>query len=109
MTFFKHFFKKKAVKKLLSGGLIYQFDGNAYYIDSNNDIGIKKKKITVFRKEIRKIINNDFKIVNEETFLTDEEKNKIAFKVKKELENEGIEVEMTPSLPTNYQRHDDAR
>jgi len=102
MTFLKNLFKKTKVKKLLGGGLIYKGDEADFYIDSNTDIRISKKHIQIFRNDIRKVFNNDFKIINAETYVADLEKMQIALKVKKILEAEGVDVEITPPFPLDF-------
>ena len=102
MTFFKNLFKKSKVKKLLGGGLIYHGDEADFYIDSNTDIGISKKHIQIFRNDIRRVFNNDFKIINAETNVADLKKMQIALKVKRILEAEGVDVQITPSFPLDF-------
>ena len=102
MFFLKRLFKKSSVKKLLGGGLILSDGQQKYYVDSNTRIALGEKAVTIFRKEIRKIFNNDFKNTSEQTQLTDLEKNEIAMNTKKVLESEGFDVIISPELPIEF-------
>ncbi len=82
MFFLKNLFKKSQIKKLLGGGLILSEGQQKFYIDSNNDVGLSKMNIVIFRKEIRKIFNNNYRDTSESTQLIELEKNQIALKTK---------------------------
>ena len=95
-------FKKSPVKKLLGGGLILSDGQQQFYLDSNTDIGLTKKAVTIFRKEVRKVLNNDFKDLSESTQLTEREKNQITLKTKRILELEGFDVIISPDFPLEF-------
>ena len=102
MFFLRKLLKKSPIKKLLGGGLILSDGQEKYYIDSNTHIGLREKNVTIFRKEIRKIFNDDYKDTEELTQLNDSEKNQIALKTKTLLELEGFDVIVSPEFPLEF-------
>lgn len=96
---FSNLFEKKKVKLLLQNGLIYYTDKQNFYADSFNDIGFRKKKVFLYRDKIRKIIDNNPRILKEECYdISETLKLEIAVEVKRELEKKGIDVEIIPSM-----------
>ncbi|WP_129001029.1 hypothetical protein [Filimonas effusa] len=94
MSLFNFFFKKKKTITYLGRGGLKYFNGkDEFYIDTNNYYG---KHISI------EILWNNITPVDEKGNVTETEKKKIALNVKKELENDGIHVEITPPLSIDF-------
>ena len=102
MFFLKWLFKKSSIKRLHAGGHILSDNQQKFYVDSDTQISLRDKNVIIFRKEIRKVLNNDFTDTSERTRLTDLEKNQIALKAKRALESEGFDVKISPEFPIEF-------
>lgn len=93
MNFIKKIFKKKPYTFLGRAGISF-YDGEYEFYINTNDFLSDSHEIEVFYEDIR-LMDNSF-------ILTDFEKKKIAFTVKKILEKDDYNVVITPPLPMDF-------
>ena len=85
----RNLFRKKRIEYLGRAGMIFDIDGNKYFV--NSELLIGKPDIVIFWKDI-------YPYDQKQIVLNDDFKKKIATEVKKELEKDGLRIELSPDF-----------